>query len=179
MTDVLFVLFGVVATGGAIGVVTGRSPVASLLFMVATLASLAGIYVLFEAHFLAAIQVLVYAGAIMVLFLFVIMLLNLGHDYRADLRYGSWSLLSLVVVGLTAGVLMQGFSGDVGADLLENGAAAAAAIDAAVIEKGAVGVIADPLFTDYVVAFELMGLLLLVAIVAAVVLAKPRGSGEG
>lgn len=179
MTDILFILFAVVAVGGAVGVVIGRSPVASLLFMVATLASVAGIYVLFEAHFLAAIQVLVYAGAIMVLFLFVIMLLNLGHDYRADLRYGSWSLLSLVVVGLTAGVLMQGFSGDVGADLLENGAAAAAAIDAALIEKGAVGAIADPLFTDYVVAFELMGLLLLVAIVAAVVLAKPRGSGEG
>lgn len=179
MTDILFILFAVVAVGGAVGVVIGRSPVASLLFMVATLASVAGIYVLFEAHFLAAIQVLVYAGAIMVLFLFVIMLLNLGHDYRADLRYGSWSLLSLVVVGLTAGVLMQGFSGDTEAALLENGATVAAAIDAAVIEKGAVGVIADPLFTDYVVAFELMGLLLLVAIVAAVVLAKPRGAGEG
>ena len=178
MTDILFILFAVVAVGGAIGVVIGRSPVASLLFMVATLASVAGIYVLFEAHFLAAIQVLVYAGAIMVLFLFVIMLLNLGHDYRADLRYGSWSLLSLVVVGLTAGVLMQGFSGDLEVGLLENGAAAAAAIDAAVVEKGAVGVIADPLFTDYVVAFELMGLLLLVAIVAAVVLAKPREAGK-
>ena len=178
MTGILFVLFAVVAVGGAIGVVIGRSPVASLLFMVATLASVAGIYVLFEAHFLAAIQVLVYAGAIMVLFLFVIMLLNLGHDYRADLRYGSWSLLSLVVVGLTAGVLMQGWVGGTDADLLPDGAAAAAAIDAAVLEKGAVGVIADPLFTDYVVAFELMGLLLLVAIVAAVVLAKPRAQGE-
>lgn len=178
MSEILFVLFAVVAVGGAIGVVIGRSPVASLLFMVATLASVAGIYVLFEAHFLAAIQVLVYAGAIMVLFLFVIMLLNLGHDYRADLRYGSWSLLSLVVVGLTAGVLMQGWIGGADADLLPDGAAAAAAIDAAVLEKGAVGVIADPLFTDYVVAFELMGLLLLVAIVAAVVLAKPRTRGE-
>ena len=178
MIEILFVLFAVVAVGGAIGVVIGRSPVASLLFMVATLASVAGIYVLFEAHFLAAIQVLVYAGAIMVLFLFVIMLLNLGHDYRADLRYGSWSLLSLVVVGLTAGVLMQGWVGGADADLLPDGAAAAAAIDAAVLEKGAVGVIADPLFTDYVVAFELMGLLLLVAIVAAVVLAKPRARGE-
>ncbi len=178
MSEILFVLFAVVAVGGAIGVVIGRSPVASLLFMVATLASVAGIYVLFEAHFLAAIQVLVYAGAIMVLFLFVIMLLNLGHDYRADLRYGSWSLLSLVVVGLTAGVLMQGWIGGADADLLPDGAAAAAAIDAAVLEKGAVGVIADPLFTDYVVAFELMGLLLLVAIVAAVVLAKPRARRE-
>ncbi len=178
MTEILFVLFAVVAVGGAIGVVIGRSPVASLLFMVATLASVAGIYVLFEAHFLAAIQVLVYAGAIMVLFLFVIMLLNLGHDYRADLRYGSWSLLSLVVVGLTAGVLMQGWVTGADAELLPDGAAAAAAIDAAVLEKGAVGIIGDPLFTDYVVAFELMGLLLLVAIVAAVVLAKPRARGE-
>ncbi len=179
MTDILFVLFAVVATGGAIGVVTGRSPVASLLFMVATLASLAGIYVLFEAHFLAAIQVLVYAGAIMVLFLFVIMLLNLGHDYRADLKYGSWFLMSLVVVGLTAGVLAKGLIGTDDAALRGDGAAVAAAIDAAVAEKGAVGVIADPLFTDYVVAFELMGLLLLVAIVAAVVLAKPRDREEG
>lgn len=179
MTDVLFILFAVVAVGGAVGVVTGRSPVASLLFMVATLASVAGIYVLFEAHFLAAIQVLVYAGAIMVLFLFVIMLLNLGHDYQADLKFGSWFLLSLVVVGLTAGVLAQGLLSTRETGLRAGGAEVAAAIDAAVVEKGAVGVIADPLFTDWVVAFELMGLLLLVAIVAAVVLAKPRDRREG
>ncbi len=172
MTWILFILFSVVATGGAVGVVTGRNPVASLLFMVATLASVAGIYVLLEAHFLAAVQVIVYAGAIMVLFLFVIMLLNLGHDYQADVKYGLWFLLAFVVAGLTAGALTMGFSdaeatgfGDV---------AAGEAIDAAVLEKGAVGAIADPLFTDYVVAFELTGLLLLVAVVAAVALAKPR-----
>ena len=174
MTEILFILFAVVAVGGAIGVVTGRTPVASLLFMVATLASVAGIYVLFEAHFLAAIQVLVYAGAIMVLFLFVIMLLNLGQDYRADVKYGLWSLLSLVVVGLTAGVLMRGFTAAGETGFRGDGVAAAAEIDALVLEKGAVGAFADPLFIDYVVAFELMGLLLLVAIVAAVVLAKPR-----
>ena len=174
MTEVLFVLFAVVALGGAFGVVVSRTPVASLLFMVATLASVAGIYVLFEAHFLAAIQVLVYAGAIMVLFLFVIMLLNLGHDYRADLKYGLWSLLALVVAGLTAGVLGQAFWGASDTGFRGDGAAVAAALDAAVREKGAAGVIAEPLFTDYVVAFELVGLLLLVAIVAAVVLAKPK-----
>ncbi len=175
MTDVLFVLFAVVALGGAAGVVLGRSPVASLLFMVATLASVAGIFVLLEAHFLAAVQVMVYAGAIMVLFLFVIMLLNLGHDYRADLKFGLWSLLALSVSGLTGGLLWTFLADPVPAGAL--GGAAASAIDAAVAEKGAVGAIADPLFTDYVVAFELTGLLLLVAIVAAVVLAKPR-SGE-
>lgn len=172
MTDAFFFLFAVVAVGGALGVALGRSPVASLLFMVATLASVAGIFVLLEAHFLAAVQVMVYAGAIMVLFLFVIMLLNLGHDYRADLKFGLWSLLALAASGLTGGLLWTGFarsgaSGALGGD-------AASAVDALVAQKGAVGAIADPLFTDYVVAFEITGLLLLVAVVAAVVLAKPR-----
>ena len=174
MTEVFFIVFAVVALGGAVGVVISRTPVASLLFMIATLASVAGIYVLFEAHFLAAIQVLVYAGAIMVLFLFVIMLLNLGHDYRADLKFGLWSLLGFVVVGLTFGVLARGFLDVSDTGVRGDGAAVAAALDAAVQEQGVAGVIAEPLFTDYVVAFELMGLLLLVAIVAAVVLAKPR-----
>ena len=174
MTEILFVLFAVVAVGGAIGVVISRTPVASLLFMVTTLAAVAGIYILFEAHFLAAIQVLVYAGAIMVLFLFVIMLLNLGHDYRADLKFGLWSLMALVVSGLTAGVLVSGFVFLDDNGIRPGGAEAAAELDAALIERGAAGMIAEPLFTDYVVAFELVGLLLLVAIVAAVVLAKPR-----
>jgi len=179
MTEVFFILFAVVALGGAVGVVISRTPIASLLFMVGTLASVAGIYILFEAHFLAAIQVLVYAGAIMVLFLFVIMLLNLGHDYRADLKFGPWSLLGFVVVGLTFGVRAHGFLDVSDTGFREDGAAVAAARDAAVQEQGIAGVIAEPLFTDYVVAFELMGLLLLVAIVAAVVLAKPRSpSGE-
>jgi hypothetical protein len=73
-----------------------QEPVASLLFLVLTFFSLAAIYVLLGAHFIAAIQIIVYAGAIMVLFLFVIMLLNLGHDYQADLRggLGSWSASS-------------------------------------------------------------------------------------
>ncbi len=172
MTEVLFVLFGVIAVGSAVGVVMSRSPVGSLLFMVATLASVAGIYVLFEAHFLAAVQVMVYAGAIMVLFLFVIMLLNLGHAYQADVKFGLWTLLSLAVTGLMAGILLNRFWDGGRSGLV--GDSAAAAIDASIREKGAVGAIADPLFTDYVVAFELTGLLLLVAIVAAVVLAKPR-----
>ena len=94
MVDILFYMFAAVAIGGALGVVMSRSPVGSLLFMVVTLASLAGIFVLLEAHFLAAVQVIVYAGAIMVLFLFVIMLLNLGHDYQRDLKGGAFAVLS-------------------------------------------------------------------------------------
>ena len=99
MVDILFYIFAFVAIGSGIGVVMARNPVASLLFMVTALASIAGVYVLLEAHFLAAIQIMVYAGAIMVLFLFVIMLLNLGHDYQRDLRGGVWAILSFVITG--------------------------------------------------------------------------------
>ena len=108
----LFFVFATVAVGGALGVVMGRSPVASLLFMIMTLASVAGIYVLLEAHFLAAIQVIVYAGAIMVLFMFVIMLLNLGHDYRQDLRGGVFALTAFVMTGAMGGLLARRFGGD-------------------------------------------------------------------
>jgi NADH-quinone oxidoreductase subunit J len=136
--------------------------------MVATLASIAATYVLLEAHFLAAIQVIVYAGAIMVLFLFVIMLLNLGHDYQKDLKGGLFALISFGVVGALAGVLAR----EVGAIGITETPAGGLAIDAALVEHGVVGAIAQPLYTTYVVPFEITGILLLVAIVGAVVLAK-------
>ncbi len=167
MTTLLFYLFAGVAIGGAMGVVMAKSPVGSLLFMVTTLAAMAGTFVLLEAHFLAAIQIIVYAGAIMVLFLFVIMLLNLGHDYRKDLKGGAFAVLSFGVIGLIAGLLAR--------QLGASGSAVgpgAAAIDAAIAEQGALGVIAEPLYTTYVVPFEITGILLLVAIVGALVLAK-------
>lgn len=170
MTLILFYIFAAVAIGGGLGVVLAKSPVGSLLFMVTTLASLAGTFVLLEAHFLAAIQVIVYAGAIMVLFLFVIMLLNLGHDYQRDLKGGGFAVLSFAVVGLMAGLMARGI---LGADGLSEGPGAAA-IDAALQEHGVVGAIAQPLYTDYVVPFEITGILLLVAIVGAIVLAKRR-----
>ena len=107
MADLLFFMFATVAIGSAIGVVLARNPVGSVMSMVATLAAVAGIFVLLEAHFLAAIQVIVYAGAIMVLFLFVIMLLNLGHDYRRDMKGGVWSVMALATTGGLAGLLVR------------------------------------------------------------------------
>ena len=169
----LFYVFSGVAIGSAIAMVTRKNPVASLLFMVATLASLAGIYVLFEAHFLAAIQIIVYAGAIMVLFLFVIMLLNLGHDYQKDLKGGVWAIVAFMVAGGMAGVLAQQFEGAESFPIYQD-AQGAQAIDALLAERGAIGAIAHPLYTDYVLAFELTGILLLVAIVGALALAKRR-----
>jgi NADH-quinone oxidoreductase subunit J len=173
MAEFLFYVFGSVALGSALGVVLSRNPVGSLLFMVATLASVAGIFVLLEAHFLAAIQIMVYAGAIMVLFLFVIMLLNLGHEYQRDIKTGLGAILAFAVAGALAGGVastMRGAADAPGFQYLQG----PDALDAAIQEYGILGVIARPLYTEYVVAFEVTGLLLLVAIVGALVLAKRR-----
>lgn len=164
---VLFYAFAGLAIGGAIGVVMAKSPVGSLLFMVATLAAVAGTYVLLEAHFLAAIQIIVYAGAIMVLFLFVIMLLNLGHDYQKDLKGGAFALFTFGVIGGIAGLIVSRIAPVAAAE-----GPGGVAIDAAITEHGAVGAIADTLYTTYVVPFEITGILLLVAIVGALALAK-------
>jgi NADH-quinone oxidoreductase subunit J len=169
MPDILFYVFAALALGGAIGVVAGRNPVSSLLSMVVCLGSVAVIYVLLEAHFLAAVQVIVYAGAIMVLFLFVIMLLNLGHDYAPDVKKGVWMLVALAVSGGLFGVLSRQLAG--GPVLAP---AAARSVDALVAEQGVIGAIARPLYTEWVVPFEITGILLLVAIVGALVLAKKR-----
>jgi len=171
VAEVVFYVFAAVALGSAIGVVTARSPIGSLLFMVATLASVAGLFVLMEAHFLAAIQVMVYAGAIMVLFLFVIMLLNLGHEYRRDTVQLGWRIGGFALAGLLAAFLVRGLRGTEGSRVYAS-ATGGADIDALVREQGAVGAIAEPLFTTYVVHFELVGILLLVAIVGAIALAK-------
>jgi NADH-quinone oxidoreductase subunit J len=173
MTIVLFYAFAAIAIAAAIGVVIARSPVGSLLFMTVTLFAISGTFVLLEAHFLAAVQVIVYAGAIMVLFLFVIMLLNLGHEAQRDLRWGAFSIVSAAVVGGIVGLLALQLRGSDGA--LGSGAGAQA-IAAASREYGVVGAIARPLYTTYVVPFEITGILLLVAIVGAIVLAKKSGA---
>src|SRR5687768_13328808 len=93
-----FYLFGIIAVVSALLFVTRRSPVAAALWLVNTMFCLAALYVLLDAQFIGAIQVLVYAGAIMVVFLFVIMLLNLGHPSElADARGTGWKLAAGVV----------------------------------------------------------------------------------
>jgi NADH-quinone oxidoreductase subunit J len=170
VTPLLWWVFASLAVGGAIGMVTRKNPVASLLFLVLTFFSLAAIYVLLGAHFIAAIQIIVYAGAIMVLFLFVIMLLNLGHDYQADLRGGLWILVGFVAAGTLGYFVWQAFATP-GAMPTRAGAQQ---IAADVEQLNAVGAVAYPLFRNYLVPFELVGILLLVAIVGAVLLAKRR-----
>src|ERR1051326_2651355 len=87
-----FYLFGIIAIASALAFVTRKSPVAAALWLVNTMFSLAALYVLLDAQFIGVIQVLVYAGAIMVVFLFVIMLLNLDHGGIGDARALGWTL---------------------------------------------------------------------------------------
>jgi NADH-quinone oxidoreductase subunit J len=170
MTELLWWVFASLAIGGGIGMLVSRTPVASLLFLVLSFFSLAAIYVLLGAFFIAVLQVIVYAGAIMVLFLFTIMLLNLGHDYRSDVRGAGWVLVGSTAAGVIAWALVSTFGR--GGGVVELGGADR--IDAALLEYNAVGAIAEPLFRDFVVPFELTSLLLLVAIIGAVLLAKRR-----
>src|SRR3989304_1304921 len=112
MTLTFFWIFGVAAMGGGLLCITRKSAVASALWLVVTLFAVAAMYVLLDAQFIAALQVLVYAGAIMVLFLFVIMLLNLGHPGPTDIKgpvgvgiaalRGGTLLLQLRVLGQAA-----------------------------------------------------------------------------
>ena len=167
---IAFWVFAGVAIGSAFLCITRKSPVASALWLVTTLFNLAAIYVLLDAHFIAAVQVLVYAGAIMVLFLFVIMLLNLGRPGPSDIK-GPWGRVVAGVAGvvLIGELIVLRLAVPPGELRLPAGAVADS-----VTARGAVRAVALPLFQAYVVPFEITSVLLLAAIVGAVVLAKRR-----
>lgn len=165
-----FYLFGLVAIASALLFVTRKSPVAAAMWLVNVMFCLAALYVMLDAQFIGAIQVLVYAGAIMVVFLFVVMLLNLGQPSElADIR-GKWGRLAAGGVGLAmlAEVMVLA-----NARLPEPPVLAQAA-ETVKGPGGIIGPIAAPLFKEYLLAFELTSMLLLTAIVGAVILGKKR-----
>src|ERR1700712_4895461 len=159
-----FYLFGLIAIVSALLFVTRKSPVAAALWLVNTMACLAALYVMLDAPFIGAIQVLVYAGAIMVVFLFVIMLLNLGHPSElADIRNQRWRLIAAFIgIAMLAEIFVLTRSNTIGTLTLPADAAANA-----VLESGAVGTVATPLFTTYLLPFAIPRVLLLGAIVGA------------
>jgi len=182
MTEVVFYIFAAAAVLSATLCILQKSPMVAVLWLVSTMFSLAAIYVLLNAEFIAAIQVLVYAGAIMVLFLFVIMLLNLG-DAPSDIRGPSSVAATVVIVGLLAVELLallhysprrlasefsQWPSYSDPATLFVAGQISQQ--DAAA--HGVVAAVAAPLFQVYLIPFEITSILLLAAIIGAVVLAK-------
>lgn len=158
-----FYLFALMAIGAALLFVTRKSPVSAALWLVNVMFALSGLYVMLDAPFVAAVQVLVYAGAIMVVFVFVVMLLNLGRpEELPDIREAGARIgAGFVGVALLANLLA------VRREVLP-------AVDLAPPLDNVVVPVAESLFTDYLLAFELTSILLLVAIVGAVVLAKRK-----
>ena len=165
-----FWFFGVIAMGSALLCITRKNPVASALWLVVTLFALAALFVLLDAQFIAVLQVLVYAGAIMVLFLFVIMLLNLGRPGPSDIK-GPAGLLAAVVL---AGVLLLQLRTLSSSPLPDAVRLPPGSVAAAQQQQGMVGSVAGPLFEAYLIPFEIASVLLLAAIVGAVVLAKRK-----
>jgi NADH-quinone oxidoreductase subunit J len=161
MEQVLFILFGAIAVAGAILVVTRRHPMSSALCLILTLFAVAALFALRQAHFLAAIQVIVYAGAVVVLFIFVIMLINVPEDRLPAERLTAMRFLGVLAAGLLilqAAVVARRF-----------GMPEAPATDA-----GSVQAVGRALFTDYLLAFELTSVLLLAAVVGAIALARRK-----
>jgi NADH-quinone oxidoreductase subunit J len=169
---IVFVVAGLGALAGAIGVVLSRNPVHAAISLVGTLFAVAALFVSEGAHFLAAVQVIVYAGAIVVLFLFVIMLL--GVDRTEDLEVEP--LVGQRAAGVAAAaavVVLVTLAGIRAASVTEG----ARSMRGSLQGQANLTVVGRSLFTDYVFAFEITSLLLVVAVVGAVVLArKPKGA---
>ena len=169
---VAFYLLGAVAIAASLLVIAQRNPIYSVLLLIASFGALSGLYVLLDAPFVAAIQIIVYAGAIMVLFLFVVMLLNAPHedteyDERVHplLRPGPMRVGALLALALAAELgWVLSRSGDTGA--FPGGAVTS------------VAVIGRSLFTDYAFPFEVTSILILVAMVGAVILARRDDPNE-
>jgi NADH-quinone oxidoreductase subunit J len=156
---VVFLALAGLALAGAVSLILQRHPIHSALSLIVVMAALAGEYLLLQAEFVAAVQIIVYAGAIMVLFVFVIMLLNAGEEERTQLsrmaRYAGVPLSVILLIVLTFHV-----------------ARASAAMSASAPLEGTTRRVSLLLFRDYAFPFELTSILILVAILGAVVLAK-------
>jgi NADH-quinone oxidoreductase subunit J len=163
--QVLFIVFGMICVAGAINLLVQRHPINSALSLVVVMASLALIYLLLGAEFVAAIQVIVYAGAVMVLFVFVIMLLNAGAEERTR---GSKVAMFVGVPGMIV------LAGTVGW-LLVTGSAQLGSVTISASNFGETRNIAHLLFRDFLLPFEITSVLILIAIMGAVVLGKKEG----
>lgn len=167
MEILIFSILGIVSVVCSILVITSRNPVASALYLIATMVSIAILFVLLKSPFLAAIQIIVYAGAIMVLFLFVIMLLNLrrdefGPEKRKAQRFFAILFGFLLLIGI-ATVIQVGIFAPKPTESVSQ-----------TTFLPSVEPLAQLLFTKYLFPFELASILLLVAIVGAIVMAKRR-----
>jgi NADH-quinone oxidoreductase subunit J len=165
-----FYLFAAIAVGASLLVIAQRNPVYSVLLLIASFGALSGLYVLLDAPFVAVIQIIVYAGAIMVLFLFVVMLLNAPHEethydeqVHPLMRPGPMRFGALLALGLVVELMWA----------LKRGAESGRFAGGAVSSVSAIGRL---LFTEYAFAFEVTSILIIVAMVGAVLLARREGA---
>ena len=179
MVDVVvFVLASIIVLGGALGVVVMRNPVHCALSLVASFFGIAVLFVDLDAHFLAAVQVIVYAGAIVVLFLFVLMLL--GVDKVEDLSIeplGAQRPVAIVAAVAVAGAVLAAFF--LTDDETGSVVTGTPSLTGSLTGDLNVRLLGEKLFTDYLFAFEITSVLLVIAVVGAVVLARtPRATKE-
>ncbi len=169
MQEILFYIFALIALTSAVAMVLHRNPVYSAIFLIVTLFAFAGFFVLLNAPFVAAVHIIIYAGAIMVLFLFVIMLLNLKHDparERMKVARRTFALVLVAVFLVEIGALMFA------AFHMSSDNATRIGLGQGLV--GGTSEIGRALFTTYLLPFEIASVLLLVGMVGAVILAKRR-----
>ena len=168
LTDtILFYAFAVLVLGGGVLTITRRSAVHSAIALIVSLLGVAGLYLLQQAEFLFAVQIVLYVGGIMVLFLFVIMLVNLDLAAKERQFNRQW-LVALIAAAAVGGQI--GY-------FIYRGKAAFRIADIAAAVPAALGnteMLADTLFSEYLLPFEIASVLLLVAVVGSVVMAKKR-----
>ena len=175
---ILFLAFGAIAVAGAVNLLVQRHPINSALSLIAVMAALAGEYLLLGAEFVAAVQVIVYAGAIMVLFVFTIMLLNAGEEERTQ---GSRVAFLFGIPGMLLGSLLLAWVvlKHSGTEAVPAGVWASNSIPAQSV-PGSPETIGPLLFHEFLLPFEITSILILIAIMGAVVLAsKPTVPGGG
>lgn len=175
MTAFLFVIFGALALAGALGVVLARNTVHSALLLVMTLIAVAVFFLMQDAQLVAAVQIIVYASAIVVLFLFVIMLLGVDRSetFAEPLRFQRPFAFVLGAILLLQVLALAGHTWATGTKCVQ--ASCAPSTDGG----GNVEAVARAIFTNYVWPFEITAALLVIAVVGAVVIARPGGAVEG
>lgn len=171
---VVFWILAVASVAGALAVVLppfGRNPLHAAIALLITFTCLAGLMILLSAHLVAVLQILVYAGAVMVLFVFVVMLLNLRRQDLMGYRVTAWKVVgvaAMLALSVKVGIVMTA-----GLGAFDNAGAAAVVGN----DFGGVREVGRSLLTTYLVPFEATSLLLLVAIVGALVVARRRDGG--
>lgn len=165
MISYFFIFLAILAIAAALAMVISRNPVNSALFLVLNMVSLAGLYLLLHAQFMAVIQILVYAGAIMVLFLFVIMLLNVQEE---ETLFDTFRVKYFAAFLLGVGVLSQVIYS------LGSITETLPTVSPEMSEAGTVEAVGDVLFTQYLLPFEITAILLTAAIVGALLIAQQK-----